>query len=140
MNKGKLTIVFVLLSLLALSWGCSGNGNGGSGVLPEAQPPAQEMRDVSGHWGTYQVSIDLNTHEVDITQLRQADLILNVLGFMEPPALDSMSIDFTTLVIDPDNNYIGVDVVLSHPIPATLFSFSSGLPYRRCSSILLPSP
>lgn len=121
MNKGKLTIVFILLSLLALSWGCSGSGNGGSGVLPEAQPPAQEMRDVSGHWGTYQVSIDLNTHEVDITQLRQADLILNVLGFMEPPALDTLSIDFDSLVIDPDNNYIGVDVVLTHPIPDPTF-------------------
>ena len=121
MNKGKLTIVFVLLTLLALSWGCSGSGNGGSGVLPEAQLPTQEMKDASGHWGTYQVSIDLNTHDVEITQLRQSNLILNVLGFMEPPALVNMSIDFDTLVIDIDNNYIGVDVSLSHPIPDPVF-------------------
>jgi hypothetical protein len=52
---------------------------------------------------------------VDIVQARGADSSLNVLQFMEPPALQNLTIDFNTLDIQPENNYIGVDVIFKHP-------------------------
>ena len=67
-------------------------------------------------WGVWQISIEKATGEVAVTRLRQCDLALNVTGFLEPPALKNLSIDFNTLIIDSPNNYIGVDVMLTHPL------------------------
>jgi len=66
-------------------------------------------------WGVWRVSIEKATGEVSITQLRQCDLALNVTGFLEPPPLKNLNIDFNTLLIDGPNNHIGVDVILTHP-------------------------
>jgi hypothetical protein len=115
MNRGKLTFLLAfVLALLLMSWGCSGGGGAGT-VLPEpVAPKTIENNGGTGLWGLYQVSIDPKTESVDIVQLRGAEDILNVVGFLEPPALSGMTIDFDTLVIaDP---MVLVDVILTHPL------------------------
>ncbi len=57
--------------------------------------------------------INRNTGQIDLNAMRQADLALNVLGFLEPPALVNLSIDFNALEFDAPNKYIGVDVILT---------------------------
>jgi hypothetical protein len=65
-------------------------------------------------FGLWQISIDPATGTGDIVQLRSADKIINVLGFMEPPPLTLMDLDWPNLVIaDP---VIEVGVILTHPI------------------------
>jgi len=69
--------------------------------------------------GIWQVVIDKHTGAIDVIDLRSSDLVINVLGFLEPPALKGMTIDFSTLVLaDP---IVEVDVILTHPIPDPVF-------------------
>ncbi len=113
--RATFTSILVVL-LIAFATGCSGNGNGGA-VLPDtASPDTAQSMTGAGLWGSWQVAIDPYTQGVEITQLRQCDYILNVLGFLEPPALTGMTINFDTLAIDFDNQLISVDVVLTHPL------------------------
>jgi hypothetical protein len=105
--------VAVLIFLTAI--GCSGNG------IPLA--PDTESNPVPGHSGAgksamiglYQVVVDKETSNVEIYTMRTADGTLNVLGFMEPPALVNMTIDFNTLEINSEESSILVDVILTHP-------------------------
>jgi len=87
--------------------------------FPTADKPAASDHIGTYSWGMYQVVIDKATQKADIVQLRGVDQILNVVGFLEPPPLGNMTIDFDTLVIaDP---LIEVDVILKHPIPDPVF-------------------
>jgi hypothetical protein len=114
MHKGKLIFLFAII-LLLLSWGCGGGG-GAKVTLPEAIAPAADTGGGTGLWGLYQVKVDPANLSVDITQLRHADYIVNVLGFLEPPPLTGMTIDFDTLFIDFEAQTIEVDVILTHPL------------------------
>jgi len=105
---------------VALIIGCS-SGGGSQPTLPQVEKPAAKDHIGTHLWGSYQVAIDKNTSKVDITQLRGANQIINVLGFLEPPVLNNMSIDFTSLVIDSTNNLVSVNVILKHPIPDPVF-------------------
>ncbi len=116
MKRNCCIAILLFLMMLSMLAGCSGGGD------PVASPPPQEPaaradahNGTTGLWGSYEVSVDLNTGGVDLVKLREADLALNVLGFMEPPALLNMTIDFDSLQIDDVNEYIGVDVILKHP-------------------------
>lgn len=116
-------VIFLALALtFALVMGCSSGGGGGEVTLPQVQQPSAQSDHIGTYlWGSYQVVIDKNTHKVDIIQSRGADQMLNVVGFLEPPPLTNMNIDWDTLVIDDVNSYIGVDVILTHPIPDPVF-------------------
>ncbi len=113
-----LLAIFVFVAYV----GCSGHDDNMVGPCDPAG-----IRDITTDgqvtclWGMWEVTIRRSTGEVSITKLREAGLALNVLGFLEPPALVNMTIDFDTLVLKPGKNYIGVDVLLTHPIPAPLF-------------------
>ena len=118
----KAVLCFIFILALAFMISCSGGSDNlvappSSERAPVSQPPG--TTDLLGFW---QVVIDTNSGDVDIIDLRSSDLIINVLGFMEPPPLVSMNIDFGTLVIDDVNNQILVDVIFSHPIPDAVFS------------------
>ena len=103
---------------VAVVIGCS-SGGGGEVTLPTMDKPAQSDYIGTHLWGTYQVIIDKNTHQGEVVQLRGADQIVNVVGFLEPPPLGNMSIDWDTLVFD--DPFINVDVILKHPIPDPVF-------------------
>ena len=116
--RRSIFLFFAFALTVAFIIGCS-SGGGGEPTLPPIDRPAESDHIGTHLWGLYQVVIDKGTQQVDIVQLRGADQIVNVLGFLEPPPLENMSIDFDTLVFaDP---YIDVDVVLKHPIPDPVF-------------------
>ena len=97
-NVVKIVCLMVVLSL-AFHIGCSGNS--GQIVTPGDEEGVRgSVTDGSGScmWGMWEVTIEKSTGEVNITRLREADLALNVLGFLEPPALVNLTIDFDTLV------------------------------------------
>lgn len=103
------TLVFVA------AMGCSGSG---SSIAPALQNDANIGQSGAGKTlpiGLYQFIVNKNTQEVDIVKLRGVEMTLNVLGFMEPPVLLNVSIDFDTLDIVPGDDYIGVDVIFRHP-------------------------
>jgi len=113
-------LLFAALFSLACIIGCSGNSSN------TTVPTVETMNTVgsNGHTsclGLWQVVIDKYTEKVDVVDMRSSDLILNVLGFLEPPALSGMTINFTTLHIDADNKVVNVDVVLKHPINDPVF-------------------
>ncbi len=108
-------VALILMLAILIFSGCSG----GAGIAPapveEPAKQADEQTGTTGIWGMFEVGVDVNAGKVELTRLREADLALNVLGFMEPPALVNMTIDFDTLQIVEEENYIGVDVILKHP-------------------------
>jgi hypothetical protein len=111
------TILVVLLVIFDVS--CS---QGKSGITT---PDIDGAKDEAGGWGTkylaglWHVQINPATGSYDIASLRSSELILNVLGFLEPPPLSGVNIDLDSLVIEPPE--IQVDVILSHPIPDPVF-------------------
>jgi len=90
-----------------------------SPASPNLEPPgatdAGRAAGAQAIMGLWQISIDKYTGEGEITQLRTGDQLLNVLSFMEPPPLKSLTIDWSTLVLDPTNNYLEVVVKFTHP-------------------------
>ena len=88
----------------------------------EQQTASMVVNDGTLCTGLWQVSIDKSTSKVDVVQLRTADKMINVLKFMEPPALTSMDIDWPDLNIDVPNNTIDIGIILSHPIPSPRFT------------------
>lgn len=115
------TLVAITILALFMFASCSGTGS------EMTMPPTDKVKSQEGNsgplcLGAWQVAIDKVTGTVDIYQARSANLIINVLGFLEPPAFVNLTINFGTLVIDPDNDLISVDVLFKHPIPDPVFT------------------
>ncbi len=113
-----------VLIIICAALGCSGSG---SPMAPDRVSSPDMGHSGAGKTalvGLYQVVIDKQTSKVDITSLRSAELIVNVLGFMEPPPLVNLSIDFNTLDINADENSIYVDVILTHPFVTANHDFT----------------
>jgi hypothetical protein len=102
----------IVIIALVFCISCSGNP-----AAPVTSADDQQIVKVSSGetacLGLWQVAIDKDTESIDITELRTGDKIINVLGFLEPPALSKMTIDFDSLFIDAP--IIEVDVVINHP-------------------------
>ena len=115
-----LVVLLGALLIATLIYGCS-SGGGEIPVVPDEGRTAVESLSNQHLMGFWQVMIDTTTGTGEIVDLRSSDLIINVLGFMEPPPLVSLNIDWNTLIIDDVNNQIIVDVIFSHPIPDAVF-------------------
>ena len=120
MMKNHFLLILIIACLIFQS--CSGNAQ-------DAIAPDTNEGDISlstpyrtfcpGYW---QVVIDPDTGQIECFQNREIYLCLNVLGFLEPPALTNLTIDFDTLDISPTNQTISVDVILKHPLPDPTFT------------------
>ena len=70
-------------------------------------------------WGLWTVYVDANAGTIQAVPQRQTELRVNVLPFLEPPALEYLKIDFSDLQIIPptggEDGRILVDVLLTHP-------------------------
>jgi hypothetical protein len=119
--KLRIVLLFpaLLIFLLVLALACSQGKD--SPLMPdligdvESGDIEREPEDmfVGGLW---EVAIDKNTKEVNILQLRSADKAMNVLGFLEPPAMFFLSINISTLEVDPAEGRVGAHVILNHPL------------------------
>ncbi len=119
------TIFYSLLCLLLVAFAISCSSGDGGIIAPPTDEVNKAATVESGNtacFGLWQFSIDTTTGSVDITRLREADKIINVLGFMEPPPLSSMDLDWDDLDINPDAGTISVGVILKHPIPDPVFT------------------
>ena len=117
-------VIASITIILALSLFASCSGVGDGPTIPD--PAVSGARDMGNAeagstmcLGFYQVTYDKASGNIDITIPRNADKIINVLSFLEPPALAGLTIDFSTLVFnDP---VLEVDVILKHPIPDPVY-------------------
>lgn len=109
----------VFTSALMLAISCSGGGENGIAPLLNDRATISEAKGSTACLGFWQVTIDKESGTIDAVDMRSSDLIINVLGFLEPPALKGLTIDFGSLKIaDP---IIEVDVILTHPIADATF-------------------
>jgi len=117
---------FIILTFVALVvWmaGCS-SGGADAPMLPlDGSANVTHARNYGTDvcLGTWNVVVDIARNEIDALKLRDSDLALNVLSFLEPPALEGLNINFSTLVVDPENKLVSVDVMLTHPINDPVF-------------------
>ena len=109
--------IFLLLPITSCS-GASGN------LLA---PPVSERPYDSQQYGPttclglWQVAIDAYSGNISVTDLRTGDLMLNVLGFLEPPPMKWLTIDPGTLIVDQAKGKVKVDVILKHPFKYSIF-------------------
>ncbi|MGB2927274.1 MAG: hypothetical protein WBB70_00025, partial [Desulfobacterales bacterium] len=90
-------VLAILLFILAA--GCSGVS-----TVPDAAPVNGRSADAAVSrqlWGLYDVAVDIQAATIEAVPLRQADLRVNVLVFLEPPPLSYLKIDFSDLEIIP---------------------------------------
>ena len=100
------------------------SGMSGSAIVTPAKEPLPRDAEI-GHsvcLGLWQCTAELGSGTLDISDLRTAGGMLNVLSFLEPPALTGMSIDFSTLQVNFTQGTVKADVILKHPIPDPAFT------------------
>lgn len=106
-----------------IATGCSGGSPTALDAGGESIPQISAVDSSPGDglsrmlWGYYDVSIDIETGNVEVVPIREASFHLNAISFLEPPALSGLSIDNSTLEINLNDNYVAVDVILNHPFP-----------------------
>ncbi len=115
----KLTLFAIGLMALFLIISCSSGPADLNPMQPAGEKTLAGPVNPTVCLGLWQVVIDPEAGTIDAVDLRNSDLIVNVLGFLEPPALKGLTIDFGTLVID--NPTVDVDVTITHPLPDSQF-------------------
>jgi len=110
----KVLFASCLLCILILAIGCKGGSP--NPLIPDEGISEQTIKaGGTSLWGFWSVEIEKSTREVKAIPIRNTDLALNVLGFLEPPSLKNLTIDFGTLVINTGQGTVQVDVTLKHP-------------------------
>ena len=110
----RLTIAGAVLLIMFFAIGCSsGTSPLDPGTTGPAYVPQGENKGGALLWGVWNIVIDTETETADITQVRLADDCLNVLSFLEPPALANMNI--ANLQLLPGQSKVNVDILLKHP-------------------------
>ncbi len=89
--------------------GCSAQGP--DPVAPDVETLRGEAHESHQLWGLWQFKADPKAGTLDVIPVRNAEMHLNALPFLEPPANVKLSIEN----IEFNGNTIYVDVFLSHP-------------------------
>ena len=119
-----LIFCFMLIFTLLVAISCSNGGNDASQDPLTPTPDAPQGEIASGATsclGIWEVTINPDAGTIEAVDMRSSNLIINILGFLEPPAMSGMTIDFSTLDIDEINHTVDVDIILTHPIPDPAF-------------------
>jgi hypothetical protein len=109
----------ILIIIVVIGLACSAGKS--NPLLPgqvEEEPRPQLSRSPADMFvgGLWEVAIDTETSTANILQQRSAEKAMNVLSFLEPPVLFFLSINLSTLVVDPETGYVGANVTLNHPL------------------------
>jgi hypothetical protein len=116
--------ILPLFLIVILTVGCSGGRNPLSPVGDEPGEPREPKavaHGITGYVDYGQVVIDKKAGTGKVIHPRTASLALNALGLMEPPTYGCFDIDWDTLIIDDLAHYMGVDVILTHPLKWKFF-------------------
>ena len=102
-----LTLIFLTIGIAA---GCS---SGGDTPLAPGDGIARESSGEPAHmlWGMYQFVLDKHSATMDIIPIRAADMHVNVLPFLEPPAFVNVSLESLHI----NGNIVEADIGLRHP-------------------------
>jgi len=122
MNRAVLTGGLMLIALIIL--GCSGSGVPTQPPLTdnELTHPAAVSLNSQVLWGVWNISINPDSLEAELTPLRGAEFTCNVTQFLQPPISPVHMIGLTVLPSsDVAAGYFEVEVTIRHPFP--------GLPY-----------
>ena len=98
--------IILLLGLL-FSYGCS---SGGDITVP---PPGKTNTAYDSHflWGMWQFTADPESETIDVMRLRECDMHVNVIVFLEPPPLLHLTLES----LEFNGNIIEADIGLRHP-------------------------
>lgn len=113
-----------ILLMVSLIIGCSGNSSpietGIGQTLPD-QEVTQAQSNNTGRTllGYYQIAIDTETLEAEVTPLRTADFNLNLIPFLGPPLnpLNLITIQIDPFDSAPEEGIFAVDMTIQHPFP-----------------------
>lgn len=122
-NKTGLVILIAAAMLLGCNAGGDNPASGGLAVEGNLANADNKYDQAGGQycWGIWQVSINPDTEEFEVTPARSVDFMANVTMFLQPPAgqlsnfvLRNMQFDF---ISRPGYIIVDVDVGLKHPFP-----------------------
>ena len=106
----RLIVATILITLVALSVGCSTSERGA--VIPPVDATAiDRTQDVHQFWGLWQFKANPAKQTLDIIQLRTGDMHLNAIVFLEPPPLVNLTLESLKFT----GNIIDADIGLRHP-------------------------
>lgn len=120
MSTRVLLCIFIT-SFIYIAISCSSGESDLITSPPDSHTPAvSEFSGTTACFGLWQVTADKAAGTIEAIPLRGADYMLNVLSFMEPPALSSMDLDWENLKFGEGT--VDVGVILKHPIPDAVFT------------------
>ena len=103
-------IILLILPVIIVftSLACSGSQD-----IIATYNPVPRGPDAQGHylWGMWQMKADLSPGELEVINLRGADMHLNALPFLEPPAMLNLTVES----VEFNGNIVDVDIGLTHP-------------------------
>ncbi len=108
MRVGNLIIIAIFAAIIAM-YGCS-SGNG-TPVTPVEQRDVVASASSHYNWGMWQFTADPASETLDVVPLRVADLHLNAMPFLEPPAKLYLTIE----TLEFNGDIIDIDIGLRHP-------------------------
>jgi len=117
MTRHRLLSLLVLVSALALVWGCSNGSIVSPGIKPGEITRPNALSSGTHHtWGTWEIAIDLEQETISAIPHRTSDLHYNVVPLLHEGTPGS-AIKFANLKVDSLNHLVTVDVSLTHPFP-----------------------
>ena len=109
----KKVLLVVALGLVAAAWGCShGMAPIEPSMVATPTPAEAATSDPHGLWGLYALACDLAAGTIDIEPLREAEMHLNALHFLEPPAYVNVTLESKPKI---NGNILDIDIGLRHP-------------------------
>lgn len=105
----------LLLATMILLIGAIGCSSAFSEPVTPVEQAGRDASLTSSHqlWGLWRMIVNPDEGTIDVIPLRGAEMHVNVLPFLEPPALVNLTLE--SLFIDIGNNSIAADVGLRHP-------------------------
>lgn len=110
MAFGLLTILSIILLLVS----CSSSDSPTTAFDDPEKAVSYGGSNSHGLWGLWQFVADPEAQTLEYYQLRVPEFHLNVLPFLEPPALLNLSLE-SDIIFDIPNNTLQVDIGLTHP-------------------------
>ena len=104
-------LLFLILMILTISLlGCS-SGGGMNVTAPEESMENTVAGDSHYLWGLWQFTADPVAGTLDVVPVRMAEMHLNALPFLEPPALVNLTLE----TLEFNGNIVDADIGLRHP-------------------------